>query len=69
MTRFKTREKYCAVMVSGWGTEDTAQRRRLDRALGLAEATAGLPMWEHVCKEGGQLFFEWRRCNVVQIKT
>lgn len=41
MTRFKTRKKHCAVMVSGWGTEDTAQRRR-NRALGLAEATAGL---------------------------
>lgn len=52
MTRFKTREKYCAVMVSGWGTEDTAQRRRLDRALGLAEAIAGLRCGNMCAKRG-----------------
>lgn len=42
MTRFKTREKHCAVMVSGWGTEDTAQRERLNGAHGLAEIPAEL---------------------------
>lgn len=57
MTRFKARKKHCAVMVSGWGTEDSPEEKT-KQSTWAGGGHCRAPMWERVCKEGSQLFLE-----------
>lgn len=48
MTRFKARKKHCAVMVSGWGTEDSPEEKT-KQSTWAGGGHCRAPMWEHVC--------------------